>query len=241
MMVRLGFSVAVHLDPDVLLIDEVLAVGDAGFRGKCYNKVDELRSDKAVLLVSHNMEHIGRVCDRVLVLDHGRAVYSGEPGLGIAAYRRASGSVEKGFVHCFKPIQSCAVRLVSTNVAFAELLEIDVDVFCLEPVTVQPRLVLRDARSAVIAEANSFVNNVGFCQLPAGGSTLHLQIASLPLQAGDYAASIVLHDHTGKLLLQGHDCLPLAVSGSGHGETAVQLALSVFLEKSTILEGPNDS
>jgi hypothetical protein len=42
-------------------------------------------------------------------------------------------------------------------------------------------------------------------------------------------------------LLQGHDCLPLAVSGSGHGETAVQLALSVFLEKSTILEGPNDS
>jgi lipopolysaccharide transport system ATP-binding protein len=227
MLVRLGFSVAVHLDPDVLLIDEVLAVGDAGFRGKCYNKVDELRGDKAVLLVSHNMEHIGRVCDRVLVLDRGQAAYCGAPEGAIACYRRISGSVEDGFVRCFAPIQSASIASTSPLVAFSGPLEVEIRVRSPEPVMVQPRIVVFDSRSAVVAEGNCNVNDIGLSQMPAGESSLRVRIEALPLQAGDYAISVNLHDQNGRLLVHGHRCVSFAVSGTGGGEHSVQLPIAV--------------
>src|SRR5437016_12926146 len=65
MRLRLGFAVAAHLDPDVLIVDEVLAVGDAGFQRKCLNAMDGLRSGgRTVLFVSHNMAEIGRASCR---------------------------------------------------------------------------------------------------------------------------------------------------------------------------------
>ena len=79
MYVRLGFAVVAHLNPDVLLIDEVLAVGDAGFRSKCYNALDESLSRSAAVFVSHNMEAVSRICTRVMVLDKGRVLYDGDP------------------------------------------------------------------------------------------------------------------------------------------------------------------
>ncbi len=86
MFVRLGFSVAVHVEPDILLVDEVLAVGDQGFRAKCYNRVAELLPNMAVVIVSHSMAAVGRVCDRVITLDGGRTIYDGDPVGGIGAY-----------------------------------------------------------------------------------------------------------------------------------------------------------
>ena len=78
MMVRLGFSVAVHVDPEVLLVDEVLAVGDHAFQAKCYNQINQLRaSGVATVFVSHNLDRIRQYCDRVLLLDHGHAVLEG--------------------------------------------------------------------------------------------------------------------------------------------------------------------
>ena len=77
MFVRLGFAVAVHCDPDVLLIDEVLAVGDAGFRARCYNAITKIQRKAAVVLVSHNTHQISRLCTRLVVLDQGERVYSG--------------------------------------------------------------------------------------------------------------------------------------------------------------------
>ncbi|MEJ1296696.1 MAG: polysaccharide ABC transporter ATP-binding protein [Candidatus Sedimenticola sp. (ex Thyasira tokunagai)] len=78
MHARLGFSIALQATPDVLLIDEVLAVGDAGFRHKAYNRLSELRRNTATILVSHSMETITRVCDRVLVIDRGQMVFDGD-------------------------------------------------------------------------------------------------------------------------------------------------------------------
>jgi lipopolysaccharide transport system ATP-binding protein len=74
MSVRLGFAIASTLQPDVLLLDEVLAVGDMGFAVKCLNRVRELASNSAVILVSHNMNSIASFCTRVLLLDHGKIV-----------------------------------------------------------------------------------------------------------------------------------------------------------------------
>jgi lipopolysaccharide transport system ATP-binding protein len=77
MKVRLGFAVAVHLKPDVLIIDEVLAVGDAGFRFKCMNAMSEILRNAAVVFVSHSMPQVVRVSTAGLVLDHGRVSYNG--------------------------------------------------------------------------------------------------------------------------------------------------------------------
>ncbi|MDP3981248.1 MAG: ABC transporter ATP-binding protein [Chlamydiota bacterium] len=80
MYVRLGFAVAVIADPDILLIDEVLAVGDASFRKKCLAKISEFkRAGKTLLFVSHDMETVVKVCDRVLLLDQGSIVEWGNP------------------------------------------------------------------------------------------------------------------------------------------------------------------
>ena len=74
MLVRLGFAVAAHLDPEILMIDEVLAVGDAEFQRKCLGKMDEVaRGGRTVLFVSHNMESIAGLCERTIHIDGGKA------------------------------------------------------------------------------------------------------------------------------------------------------------------------
>jgi lipopolysaccharide transport system ATP-binding protein len=86
MYVRLGFAVAAHMEPDVLLIDEVLAVGDAGFRAKCYDAIYSILKKAAVIFVSHSMAHINRMCTSVLLLDKGADRLFTNPGEGISAY-----------------------------------------------------------------------------------------------------------------------------------------------------------
>jgi lipopolysaccharide transport system ATP-binding protein len=98
MYVRLGFAVAAHLEPEILLVDEVLAVGDASFQKKCLNKMEDVRkSGRTVLFVSHNMPSITRLCPRTILLDQGRIIEDGpshrvvsrylSSGLGTAAAR----------------------------------------------------------------------------------------------------------------------------------------------------------
>ena len=92
MFVRLGFAVAVHVDPDVLLVDEVLAVGDYRFRDKCIEKINDFRRrGKTMVVVSHSKEMIQRLCNRVLLINHGQAVFLGET-------RRALELYHSGFV-----------------------------------------------------------------------------------------------------------------------------------------------
>jgi hypothetical protein len=87
MQARLGFSVAAHLEPDVLLIDEVLAVGDLSFQQKCYDRLREFRKQGvAIAFVSHNMQAISMLCDRVLYLQPGGPPKSGPVGEMVSAY-----------------------------------------------------------------------------------------------------------------------------------------------------------
>jgi lipopolysaccharide transport system ATP-binding protein len=92
MYVRLGFAVAAHLEPDVLLIDEVLAVGDAGFRSKCYERIYSILQNCAVIFVSHHMAHVNRMCDSVLLLNKGVGQYFSKPESGIRGYYQLSES-----------------------------------------------------------------------------------------------------------------------------------------------------
>lgn len=88
MVVRLGFSIAVHSAPDILLIDEILAVGDLTFQKKCFEKIESLRRDNnvTIVFVSHDMENVRRICDRCVLLDHGRIKMVGETDKVVSIY-----------------------------------------------------------------------------------------------------------------------------------------------------------
>ena len=87
MYVRLAFSVAAHLEPEILLVDEVLAVGDMEFQKKCLGKMDSIsRQERTVFFVSHNLPAIQRLCAKVLVLKKGQLAYFGQTQGGVAAY-----------------------------------------------------------------------------------------------------------------------------------------------------------
>jgi len=90
MYVRLGFAVAVHTRPDVLLVDEVLAVGDEAFAHRCLRRIEELlRQGKTLILVSHSLDLVDDLCDRALWLDDGKPRLLGEPRRVIDAYRQS--------------------------------------------------------------------------------------------------------------------------------------------------------
>lgn len=90
MYVRLGFAVAVQVDPDILLIDEVLAVGDADFQQKCLDKMaDFRRMGKSMLIISHDLNTIKSVSDRILFLSHGTVTGLGDPDIVTAQYKAA--------------------------------------------------------------------------------------------------------------------------------------------------------
>ena len=91
MTVRLGFAVAAHLEPEILVVDEVLAVGDAEFQKKAIGKMQDLSTGegRTVLFVSHNMASVSSLCNRVLVLTHGEVTFDGEPYEGINHYLNA--------------------------------------------------------------------------------------------------------------------------------------------------------
>jgi len=86
MKVRLGFAIAAQLEPDVLLLDEILAVGDAGFRAKCYDAIYSILRNATVIFVSHNMGSINRMCNAVLLLEKGNARFFTNPAEGITTY-----------------------------------------------------------------------------------------------------------------------------------------------------------
>jgi ABC-type polysaccharide/polyol phosphate transport system ATPase subunit len=92
MFLRLGFAIAAHMDPDVLLIDEVLAVGDEAFQRRCEARIaSQIEAGATLVLVSHDASLVERTCERVVVLDRGRVLFDGPTAEGLDVYRREAG------------------------------------------------------------------------------------------------------------------------------------------------------
>ena len=121
MYVRLGFSVAIHTDPDVLLVDEVLAVGDEAFTHRCLRRIEEfLARGKTLLLVSHSLGMIEEYSDRVLWLDGGGCRLLGSPRFVVDAYRKAVAEEEGRAHHEAKQERARALGSVEASEAPAE-------------------------------------------------------------------------------------------------------------------------
>jgi len=92
MLTRLGFSIAVHLDPEILIIDEVLAVGDLSFRKKCLNKIEQLSNNQqqTIIFVSHEVDLVRQICNHSIVLEKGKKIFDGDIKDGINFYKNSS-------------------------------------------------------------------------------------------------------------------------------------------------------
>lgn len=86
MFVRLAFAVAINVEPDILVIDEALSVGDVFFQQKCYKKIKELAGKSTVLIVSHDLNAMTKFCERIIVMSAGQKVFDGEPNEAVAKY-----------------------------------------------------------------------------------------------------------------------------------------------------------
>jgi homopolymeric O-antigen transport system ATP-binding protein len=148
MYVRLGFSVAAHLEPDVLIVDEVLAVGDLAFQKKCFGKMEDVtREGRTILLVSHNLSAVSSICRRAILLEEGRLVQDGPATAVIETYLRSSGTAagEVTWPDAATAPQTAALRLRGVSVRQADSngptaavnlelpIEIDIDYEALRP------------------------------------------------------------------------------------------------------------
>jgi len=115
MMVRLGFSVAAHMDPDILVVDEVLAVGDIEFQQKCLGKMNEVsKSGRTVLFVSHNMQSVGKLCTKGLYLQNGKMVQTGGIDEVLSAYVTSTSS--NNFSYKSENIESAEGKILKAEI-----------------------------------------------------------------------------------------------------------------------------
>jgi lipopolysaccharide transport system ATP-binding protein len=164
MYVRLAFAVAAHLEPEVLVIDEVLAVGDADFQARCLGRMNELASGgRTVLFVSHSMPAITRLCTRAIYLEDGKMVLDGRPGEVIGRYMSSGGhgSADRAWDEPERAPGDETVRLMSVrivaggaqseDVSIARDFDVEVAWWVLEPdAAVTPALHFRNEQDVLL-------------------------------------------------------------------------------------------
>ena len=205
MQVRLGFAVATALEPDVLLLDEVLAVGDVKFRTKCYHKIGQLIKRAAVIYVAHDMNQIGRICDHVLMLRHGKNVFYGNPAQGIEKYLQDNSDLneqlaggcevwESGLtIHniCMEPPQIQCGESVHVIVDYTADRSRQIGSICCNFV---------NEAKLLIADYDSVIRSHDYKLLP-GRHTLRIPLGRLPLTRGQYGFNIAAFDESKKASL----------------------------------------
>jgi len=194
MLVRLGFAVAAHLDPEVLLVDEVLAVGDAAFQKKCLGRMDEVaRGGRTVLLVSHNMAAVRSLCQRAVLLHEGRVKKIGSPADTIEEY--VSAQVEPAVVAREVPDeQNSGYVLIrpERELSFrcGEEISFEFQIRCPRPFSeATAGVIVFDAFGEPVLGASS--KHEGICGAGEGSVWLvRCNMGKLPLNAGRYRAGI---------------------------------------------------
>jgi lipopolysaccharide transport system ATP-binding protein len=202
MYVRLGFSIAAHLDPDILLVDEVLAVGDAEFQARCYTRIRELQAaGLTIVFISHDLSAVERLCSRVVLLDHGRVIRIGEPGAVTGTYQRlVEGSPVEEEMLAPAPVKPAEITGLSVcHRGGGDALLVSTG----EPIEVHARC---RSRAGAAAELNlyfyGFNDGALHCRctaepdgagcLPPGASTVIFSMPALALKPGLYTLGLTM-------------------------------------------------
>jgi ABC-type polysaccharide/polyol phosphate transport system ATPase subunit len=210
MFVRLGFAVAINVDPDVLIIDEVLAVGDAEFQSKCSDKISEFRDrGKTIVLVTHSMSDVVRLCSRAAWIDHGNLRALGSPfditesylqstheGRSVTyqdAMRWGSGEVTIESVRILGGADQ-PVPVVTSSEPHAIEITLHADDVVLAP---EVRLSIFDPNSVLVSEVSTSTRDARL-DLVHGTRVIRLEIDEFPLNEGTYEMSCVVTDESGR-------------------------------------------
>jgi len=217
MKVKLGFAVAVHCEPDVLLIDEVLAVGDYAFRNKSLRLLHEYRERaKALIYISHDMEQVRNLCERVIVLDHGRLVFDGEANAAIHFYQDLCMNVSLAAEHAVAQRAGKKEQLQnpSDKVSFIDFgirgedgnpaTEIDMEgpltVFCRFEVRDDPRTlffsvgILNERKTVAIWLMSNDFKKASFSGIDRGIYEVTAKVEQHNLMPGIYYPSVAIRD-----------------------------------------------
>ena len=241
MRVRLGFAIAAHVDTDVLLIDEVLAVGDVGFKQRCFNTMANLAKDRAIIFVSHNMANIARIATSVLVMNSGEGIiHTPDVGSAIQQYfeqfpAMAGSRIGEHLVH----LRECRVPGAEDDaptVRYGEALVVELEYAVLgedEPDVIHLKFFDKGASQVAV----SYVRiPSGIAQID-GYRRLRVRVRDFPLSAGRYSIGIIFAEAyndtvNGKIIAHYVSAITLRVVGSETiSNISVQLPADVLLDE----------
>ena len=228
MKVRLGFSIATSLlQPDVLILDEVLAVGDARFRNRCYNKIGNLLSTTAVIFVSHHTHWISQICQKCLFLKKGEIIYSGNPSVGLEYYLQdcdSKTSEDIGFEKLEHPVKSAKIDWSKKEIKYGEILNLAVEIdSCATVSDAIIRLAFYNAQNLAIAEWNSRRGRRKI-NLVQGFNRVNIKLGPFYLKPGKYKLGFTLTEPNGLFqLFRSYKMYALEVKGAFEGSVVYQL------------------
>ena len=218
MQVRLGFAVASTLDPDILLLDEVLAVGDTAFRYKCYKRIDKLRKKSAVIFVSHDMPSISRICNRAILLKHGEVLFNGDTLEGVEMYNiQNEGDSENtpGRFELIYPVTKFCVNQKFETIMFNQNFPLNIDIESdeeLENITLRINIANKGENHVASCAIDSKLYNI---KLLRGLTRWNLNLSAIPLKAGKYYISAGITDEKGGIIAMSYIQNQVIVTG-GH-------------------------
>lgn len=230
MYVRLGFAIAAHLEPDVFLIDEVLAVGDVGFRAKCFNAIGRISKKSAVIFVSHSMPQIARMCNGICLMKNGKAVYQGKDvPEGIENYY-SSFEAKKGIITGSGRATIHSIELESNGKRGIQQINYIDDLTIHLHVTIDPKIEnpvcnisFLSQELQIIAQCNSSFNRTTIRNI-SEAFQLAVKIPIINFNPGIYLLSVAITDEfRSEVLIQHYAVQTLEVLGNFIGLAPVQL------------------
>jgi len=232
MFVRLGFAIAVHCEPDILLIDEILAVGDIGFRTKCYNKIAELKKNCAIILVSHNMSAINRNVLNCIVLNSGEKIFYGKPSNAIQVYNKLFKEIEKDKI----PTLKNSIAKINSFEIFNNSGEKSNEFYHGEKISVVLNMSVRSDYSNFTVSINFFnFKNEFVAQCHSGFNDvifnnkkdeikIKVEIPNLVLNPGEYKISVIIFEPlSNKYLAWYSELYSFTIKGKFFGKPNIQL------------------
>ena len=228
MYVRLAFAVAAHLEPDILLVDEVLAVGDAAFQKKCLQKMGEtVRQNRTVVFVSHNMGAIVDICQTAIWLDQGRIVRSGPAQDVVSAYLRAATEQpstgtrtpprEESKIHATSCRASAAGRLATASIGVLEPWTLNVELECREPVAgVEVGVQFHNSSGAILFTTQMSQSSAGALnRFDPGTYQVRISVPQHFLAPGMYSCTVAIHRPNFEILDLWPDALNFSIEEEG--------------------------
>lgn len=214
MYVRLAFAVAANLEPDILIIDEVLAVGDTDFQRKCIARIKSIASGQStVLFVSHNMDAVRMLCHRCMLLDHGRALQVGTTDEVLQTYVAKAESAQTYVAPTITPERLCLTAAdlrVTADVADIAATRLDISMTFHAPTrrTLALAVWFRDALGLPVGYASigDFDPNT-MVTLEPGLNTFAVSLTLPPVAAGAYAISLGFVHPNVEIAARADDCL----------------------------------